>query len=220
MRKTDSRKESEEVSIADSRKEVPTVDQITSFFKDLFDNEHELELYKMTHGLPDGMIMNVSIYKNENGMRKINLDVRSWNEEYQRKIQSLFKEINDLYIRTETPETVLPWILQFPNLRILDIDISEEALKTDSEMNIDRSQIKLDMESMAEIAAFNGSLTITFYCDLYEKNPHVQGHLLKLFTKFKDMKKLRELRISQYLTSLMPNLINQYKAAREKKEND
>jgi hypothetical protein len=195
-----------------NEKDVLSVKQITSPFDHLFENSDELQLYQMSRLLPEEMIMNVSLHK-DNGMRKIHLDVTRWNEKYQGKIQQLFQKVDSLFIRTETPETVLPWILQFPNLRLLDIDISEVTLKEESELMFDRKKISLDMEALKKIATFE-SLTILFSCDIYEDNKDIMRYLVQIFAQFKDKRKLRQLKISQYTTSLISKIDRCYKDAK------
>ena len=182
-------------------------------FSHVFDNEVERDLYELSCSLPQGMIITLSASSmgtNESRIQKIHLDITQWNEQIQKKVQSLLEKMDNLEIITTTPSTVFPWALQFKNLRSLIIDNPYRESDALNQTH-DRSQIQVDMSYLDKISTFDNLKEILFYKDLYCNNEGIKKYMIAVFKKLKDARRLGGLMIRENMEPIKEKVFQDFK---------
>lgn len=182
-------------------------------YSHLFTNENERALYEFFESIAykEGMEFNCSVasWKEEFGISTLKINIDQWDKVVQAQIEPLLRKMEALEVVTKTPETVLPWIFQFENLRHLRIDLPEEEEEENQGENT--RKVNLDLSNLI-IAEFKNLKKIQFPKGMYTHNEGVKQLIFSICKKLKACKKLGNLTISENFLSIDQQAFQYYKA--------
>ena len=187
---------------------------------EVFDDETERKFCKLAYSAPDGVDISISIdvrIKPQNRIDLIYIDIKEDDDnyhqidEYKQTVSNLLIKMSSLHISTKTPQTVVPWILQFSNLQSLDVGTVEAE---NGELVDDKiiSEMELDLDQLSKVAIFKKELTINFYGSYYCCNEQIRRYLREICKKFKQEKRLSQFNVWENYDSIKPQILSDCRA--------
>lgn len=174
----------------------PEGSKIEANLKDNFESEYEKNLYQLSQRLSDEIDLSLAVESTKENKLKAKhfyLNVKKWDPEIRGCIEDQIKMIPRLIVFTKTPETVLPWIIQFDKLEALYIKgVKEDYLS----VKID------DIENTLISTSFPNLRVVELPEGLYKENDSIQHLVNKLFTKLQTTKQLKNVQIKEGINIL------------------